>query len=538
MEFGKLIRWLLKLWRLMFRSKTELAQLTNSFAGGANDSPAYTPERHDQAKQIFNGRIREDGSVKCRDGSKYTNSTAWTSTPNPADLTEFVTNAGVNVWVGTCRQNGMVRVSTDYGATWVQLSSVPGPHTGPITSCVATDGGVRQVAIGGIPGSLVVVLDASGADLWTTGTTQSPVANPVFVESHADRLWVAEADSQTLYGSAIDDMDNWATPDGIVLTIGGDGEPIRGLKSTGTHLLVFKETKIAYVDGYGNSDILVASGTKGIPTGASVFAKTAVITPYGLIFTTSAGVFAFSDTGAVTPLSGAISEWWNDSYWATVTDPYPTRGTIPQAVYLPDSHEYIVGIQASSGTTTYGMDRLVRINLKTGAITVDSKSGDPITAMMAARTSADDGRLSLITMGPAGLARVHDVSTTHSDDTTSAGVAGSTYSMSIRTRNTDFGVPGRKRLRKVTVRGEFGAAGGAMAMTAGADEGVDGTGVYSSQFTLTFAASAKVQTTTARPSLRGEDFYALVTANPTSAYRPVIESVKLYAEKLHSARDF
>jgi hypothetical protein len=521
----------------MFRSKTELAHLTNSFAGGANDSPAYTPERHDQAKQIFNGRIREDGSVKCRDGSKYQSASAWASSPNPADLNEYTTSAGAYLWVGTCRQNGNVYVSSNFGSTWSQLVT-SGAITGPITSAVATDGGVRKIVVAGYSGGLFVITDASTSTTWTTGGGTSPTNSPAFVASHADRLWVAEADSQTLYGSAIDNMDSWTTPDGIVLTIGGDGEPIRGLKSTGTHLLVFKETKIAYVDGYGNSDILVASGTKGIPTAASIFAKTAVITPYGLIFTTSAGVFAFSDTGAVTPLSGAISEWWNDSYWATVTDPYPTRGTIPQAVYLPDSHEYIVGIQASSGTTTYGMDRLVRINLKTGAITVDSKSGDPITAMMAARTSADDGRLSLITMGPAGLARVHDVSTTHSDDTTSAGVAGSTYSMSIRTRNTDFGVPGRKRLRKVTVRGEFGAAGGAMAMTAGADEGVDGTGVYSSQFTLTFAASAKVQTTTARPSLRGEDFYALVTANPTSAYRPVIESVKLYAEKLHSARDF
>lgn len=508
---------------------------TSNFGGGMNDSPGVVPLGANQARIILNGRLQEDGSVKCRDGTKYRNATAWPTTPVCAQLDYLIKSSdGSIIWYGVDRQNGKIYKSTDYGATWAEDAAPGATLTGPSTSTTVTNAGARELILAGFAGLWHATGTATAE--WTVGAGDIPVASLAFVESHGSRLWACAADTQTLYGGCIDDPTCWTVPSGLVLTIGGDGEPIQGLKSIGNALLVFKGTKIAYVDGYGNSDIIVGAGARGIQSGVSVFAKTAQLTPYGLIFCTRAGIHRFSMAGGLQLLSAQASEYFGDLRWQDIMDPYPTRMTVPIAAYIPGEEVYVVALQ-SSGKSGWNCDVLMRYNLKTNAITFDTLAGDPVTAMMACPTAADDGTIRLVTAGLSGKVRVHDVSGTYTDDTTSAGVAGTAYSLQVGTAQTDFGNAGRKRVRRVAVQGEWGSGGGTMSVVVNSDNTLDNAGVASGTKTLTYTASDRLQNKVARPSVVGLNFEALVTAIPTSGYRPRIAGISLYADPLRGGLD-
>lgn len=350
------------------------------YPGGMNDGAASTAIRRGEASQIINFRIATDTLLEVLFGSQRTltgplgggaqgyGGTVFQPTGGPAQLIVFVGDTAYR--------------STDFtGPPPWTFEPIPGA-TGLLEAywslCTLTEHGTNYLCA------------ANGFLYRYDGTTWEAVQSwPIgirYVETFNRRLW--GSDGKLLYAAAIDDMTVVAAPRGLFLpVVTHDAQPITGIRGLGPALLVGKRDSVGWVDGYGNSDVIVQTGAKGVSRSVGVLAHRAFVvkneTAYWL---SEQGIQRYRWGQSVELASERIETTVRGINWSAVL----ADGGIPTAMPYPSRGEVWFAVPVGS---TQNNLRII-INTRTGGITLGQhRAGTRLSAFLDADgylTLADD----------------------------------------------------------------------------------------------------------------------------------------------------
>lgn len=338
-----------------------LEELMRDFSGGMSDSSAATAYAPNEAALIYNGRIRPDATVETRGGSQRTHSTALNSGAQGYGGTEFQPATGDAQWVVFV--GDAAYYSTDEGGTWTAMATALPTGYWSLTT-------FRQ-------GSTNYLLCANGSTVYewdgtTWGTASGFPSGVKYLQTFNERVYYAGHSGNTLVGTKIADRTTHSAADGAlslnIATHDGD-TTISGLYQIGDHLLVFKEDSTAYVDGYGNSDIIVATGAKGASrsVGCVAFRSIAGIGDSGVAWLSKRGVELYAG-GQIRLASEKVRGFFDEVGWENIL---ASQGT-PVALYYPRRREYWLGLP---GAGTQNSSTYV-LNTAWAAVTLDTVNTD------------------------------------------------------------------------------------------------------------------------------------------------------------------
>lgn len=333
-----------------------LSEQTTSFVGGQNDSASPTAFKQVEAAEIVNYRVRPDGSLSPRGGSKKTHAAALNAGAQFYGGTTFRPTTGDEQWVVFC--GSAMFTSTDEGATWTSRATA-----------LRTDYWSLSTMRVGTTNYLLCVNGGATAYKWD-GTTWSTLANvPSGAKYGAvfnERFYVAGHSGNLVQASKVADPEVWTVPSGLALQVqthDGDTD-IRGLFQIGSVLLVFKRNSTAYVNGFGYSDIVVASGATGLSrsVGCLAFRTVQAAGDSGAMWLSERGIESYAAGGEIRLVSNKVRTFFSDISWSDIVS---TPG-MPVALFYPAEHEYWCAVPAAGGTNNY----TVVYNLQTGATTL------------------------------------------------------------------------------------------------------------------------------------------------------------------------
>jgi hypothetical protein len=233
-----------------------LSEYQTDLSDGMNDSAATTGFRQREVRLILNGRIEPDGTVSRRPGSRRKHADSL-GTGTGYGAVWFRTAAGQDqllAFVGDA-----VYVSEDVAnEVWAKIDleddlredywSFATMRVGATMYLFAANGGTN-------------VLRWDGTTLDTLSNAPSGVK---YLAVFNGRLWATGHSGVLVQGSRIADPTEWASPFGVTIqAITHDGDEITGLYQIGPHLLVFSLNSTSYIDGYGESTMVVATGATG-----------------------------------------------------------------------------------------------------------------------------------------------------------------------------------------------------------------------------------------------------------------------------------
>lgn len=362
---------------------------TLSLTRGMNDSVAATGFRQDEAAVLTNYRITPDGKARVRNGSKRTHSTALNSGAQGYGAIEFQPTTGNRQRVAFVGDS--VYYSTDEGLTWSLIAS--GLRTDYWSLVTMTVGGTNYLYCAN--GSTAIYRWDGAA--WTTVT--GPATGCTLLAVHNERLWTT--DGITVYASKVADPSVWALPDGLslpVLTHDGDAD-VTGLYSLGPVLLVWKRRSMGYIDGYGNSDVIVAAGSRGISREIGCIAPFSIAGfGSGVIWLSERGFVYYTVGTEPVIVSESVDSFLEDINWSAIE---ATRG-LPHAITYPlwGTYECILPAAVSQNDYTF-VYRVTSVD-RPGAATLHRNA--PVSGGQAVSVSAD-GYLQL---GGTQQVRTHD----------------------------------------------------------------------------------------------------------------------------------
>jgi hypothetical protein len=315
---------------------------TTSFARGMNDSAAAVAYQDNEAALLLNYRVTPDGQAEVRRGSQKTHTTALNSAAQGYGGFEFRTAASVVQW---CVFVGdKFYTSTDEGASWTQQATgLRTDYWSLVTMRVSTTN------------YLLCANGGTNSYKWD-GTTWATISNidsgVKYLAVHNDRLW-SYASGISIKASKIADFETWATPDGLSLPIqthdGDNG--ITAMFSLGAILLVFKRDSTAYVDGYGNSSIIVAAGSKGISrdVGCIAFRSLKACGGRGIIWLSERGFEFYSPGGEPVLVSGQVQKFMDQIAWSEIKD----APGLPEGIFYPRKLTYECAIPGAGTQNNY-----------------------------------------------------------------------------------------------------------------------------------------------------------------------------------------
>ena len=342
------------------------------------------------------------------------------------------------------------------------------------------------------------------------GTTWDTLPNAPsgvkYVASFNGRLYGTGHSGVLVQGSAEADPTLWASPDGVTLQV---PQAPTGMFQIGPHLLVYDLEETSYIDGYGETDIVVAEGAIGFSrsVGCVGFRTIAAVGDNAVCWLSKRGVEYYSPSTGIVLLSNSVRRFLFGLDW---TQLYGNPGQM-SAAYDAIEQNYQIALSTSGARN----NRILCLNLQDqiqyqrpgpkGAASVDilaspsggdvffgSDDGYLVAVGVGLQADADaddymtlatgsggdslaadaDGYLSIVTndtlpatlffapcasrattiysLGYDGFVRRHfDVTT---DDAASNGTGGSDVTMSVVSRPFLFGAPEqRKRVRVVHV---------------------------------------------------------------------------------------
>jgi hypothetical protein len=171
--------------------------------------------------------------------------------------------------------------------------------------------------------------------------------------------------------SKIDNPEVWAIPDALFVAVQThDGEAdVRGLFQIGTHLLVFKSGSVAYIDGVGNSDLVVAAGATGISrsVGCVGFRTIQPAGDDGVMWLSERGVELYRPGRGIAPVSESLRGFWQGVAWGNVA----ANPGLAHALYLPERREYWCAVPVGG---VYA-NEVVIVNLATGGASLARYGG-------------------------------------------------------------------------------------------------------------------------------------------------------------------
>lgn len=518
-----------------------ISEVQTSFRGGMNHSASMPGNmKADEAHLIENGFVDRDGAVRMR--SRYAYHSIAINGGTAGSFT------GAEVW-GAYEYSGgalgAAQIIRVVGQT-IQRS----PTTAIVWTNIAT--GLTEhpwvfdsMEVAGV----AYMLACNGAALYSyDGTTWAAVATcpiaPHFLAVFNNRLYVGRTDDPTIYGSKIADFATWATPDGVELPIGtNDGESASGLLSLGTMLLAFKKNSTNYIDGFGNSDIVVAAGARGVSgsVGCVAYRTAKRCGDYGAMWLSARGVEYYAPGGEITLISKPIDRKLVQLQWdKMVGSPATglTAGSGPCATYWGDRNEYIVAVPDDTATP-YEHDRMYHFSLTFNCwYTTSFNAG--WTRVTSIATYGGSTTRPILMIGGNGT-------TSHFETAENNGFADSgtnPYQFELKARLVDFGHPTiTKRVRQLRITAEPVQTSLDLSVSYVRDPGrvdanLENDGVASTPVSVTFDATVSLTPVTAlvRKNQRCRTGYARITFTSATAKRPSIMSIEQSAELYDRSR--
>jgi hypothetical protein len=287
------------------------------------DSKSPVAMKDDECSLLLNYRVLPDGQAEIRNGSQKTHATALNSGAQGYGGIEFRTASGQVQWVVFVGDS--MFYSTDKGATWnTGASGLRADYWSLVTMRVAS----TNYLFCANGGASMYYWNGSA---WTTHPTAD--SGVKYLQVHNDRLWT-HATGITIKASALRDPLTFATPSGLSLQVQThDGDNvITGFFSIGSMLAVFKRNSTAYSTGFGNSDIIVASGSLGLfrDVGCVAFRTITAVGGGGMIWMSERG-FEFFRPGMAEPqlISAQIQNFMNGIAWSEIA----SNPGVPQGVF-------------------------------------------------------------------------------------------------------------------------------------------------------------------------------------------------------------
>jgi hypothetical protein len=420
-----------------------------NFAGGMNDSAAPTGFALNEAASLRNVRVLPDGSVARRGGS---------------ERLHFDPTVGAGDTYGAANYNGKLLlwnanalyVSGNDGFTWTSAGASYEDWISWAT--------MRH-------GTTLYLFYCSGGSLYSyDGTTVAVVsAAPTgvrYVAVFGSRLYLAGHAGSRAVASAVRDPFTYSIPDGLDVDVQGhDGQAITGFFATAPHLLVFKGTgAVAYIDGFGEQDLVVAAGPAGITrsVGCLGFRTVQAVAGDAVCWLSERGIEIYRPGDTVKLATPRLAGFFRDAFGkgAVLDD-----AGLPTAIYLADRQEYMVAVP----TATSRNDTLIYLNVATGAATLDDgSSSKSVRAWLTANSNGD--RIP----APAAACSDRAVYLWDDGDTDFAGADGTggmAVTAEVVTRPFVFRAPfNRKQVRLVRVSG-IAPGGASLVVKLRGDEG-------------------------------------------------------------------
>jgi hypothetical protein len=350
-----------------------IRERTHSFRAGMVDSASSADDyAADACELILNGRVERDNCVAAVGGSRLLSLSPPTVTDYGRGIVEFTPTSGTRELVKFTQTSTTTTVSysTNSGQSWATVATLAST-SGDWSLATMTKSGVNYL-LGAVGATTMFSYSGGGSANWATVT--GPTTGCKYIAVHNERLWATTGNS-TVYGSKVADFTVWAAPDGLVLPVQThDGENITGIAQAGPVLLVFKRHSTAYIDGFGDSDIIVAAGTRGIsPSVGCIAPRTFQSVGGGYVWLSERGLELWSGSGAPSPVAEGATEYISTIARNRITNATGTGSapTLPCSAYWPEKQEYWVAWPsddfASTDTTAVNDGGLI-LNMRTGAV--------------------------------------------------------------------------------------------------------------------------------------------------------------------------
>lgn len=224
------------------------------FSRGMDDSRAANRYPRNAAREIINGRVERDGTVSRRDGSRRRFSVALNNGQQCFFAGYFSPAAGNPQQIAIFGDTAYY--SDDGWATQTQIAT--GLATGYYDYAIMRVGSSNYLLLAN-GDTTIKTWDGS-----TWSTASGAPSGATRIEVFNERVWATGHSGILLVGSALNDFNNWSSPDAVTVQMlaFGAGTPT-ALFALGPHLLVFDGESVSYVDGFGEQTLIVQQGPTG-----------------------------------------------------------------------------------------------------------------------------------------------------------------------------------------------------------------------------------------------------------------------------------
>lgn len=404
-----------------------------------------------EVRSARNGRLTTYGAISKRAGTKRITSgdmgafrvfgvVQW---DNPSAAGEIVAICDADLWYKTLAGTSWTNVASTL-STANMVSFAP-YKTGGTNRLYFADGALRKWT----------------ATTLTTSITGAPAAR--FLRVYGERMF-ATNNTSTLYWSKINDPETWTAPDGGQANVETyDSEPIVGMETIGSSLLLFKQNSIARFTGTTAATIEVRKETEGISPEVGCIAPMTIIRVDDFVFFLSdRGPYICNESG-VQPIGLKIEkdmEDWNKAHWSKSV-----------AVFNPLRREVWLFVPGAGKTVN---DTGYCYNVRSQAWTGPWDFGDTFNAACACRFEDSNGIEGVLLGGYDGIVRDGDFGEDDGgakDDALSDGTGGTNVTLEIEYPPLMFGDPGAVKMLQGTqyVHGDL-RTNGSLTLTLTGDE--------------------------------------------------------------------
>lgn len=334
-----------------------LTERTVSISRGMNDSGTSTRYREDEAELVHNFRIAPDGAPEVRGGSVFLNESQLTGDPTCYGVTKrpFVTASGERLSVGFFLSEA--RVSEDNWRTYSVIASGLFQAYWSLSTMRRGSSNYLLCVNGNIGYSFDGTTWAEIADL-PTGVKVGAVYN--------GRFYVTGHSGPVVEGSQIADFEGWSASRRVLVQVqthDGD-ERVLGLFQVGAQLLAFKRHSTSWIDGHGQTDLVVAAGAVGLSRSVGTIGWRTVqpVGDNGCMWLSDRGLEMYTVGRPVTLVTPNLREFFRTVSWSDMD----AKPHLADAVWVPRRSEYRCAIPAAGGRNTH---ELV-FNAQTGGTTI------------------------------------------------------------------------------------------------------------------------------------------------------------------------
>lgn len=277
--------------------------------GGVNRTFSADALDKSEVRRATNAVLNTFGALSKRGGSKRVHATVLNASTkvlggfhwdNPSQSAEQVAICNADLFYKTL-------AASDYTKVDGTLSTTARPVFAPYRV-----GGVNRLYIA----------DGGLLNKWTaTSLTENISGSPsaTFICVYKERMFCADG-THTIYWSKVADPEVYTSPDGGQSPVDTyDSEPIVGLATCGSSLLIFKQDSIARFTGVSNEEIEIDKDTEGVAKGVGCIAPGTIVSVDDFVFFLSDRGPYKCDEGGVLPIGQKIeSEMkdWDQANWS------------------------------------------------------------------------------------------------------------------------------------------------------------------------------------------------------------------------------